>query len=249
MILLSKLLPVFVLPIGLVVILVVLGTLKKWRGLVLVALAGLVFASLPAIGSWLLGRLEQVHPPVKVAEAGPADVVLVLGGVLGPTTGEGFLPNWGEGVDRFEGGVALVRAGRAPRLLFTGAQMPWREPGETEGAVLRRLAIARGVAPEAVAVTGTVANTVEEARQTARYCAEHGLKRVILVTSAWHLPRAVRSFRRAGLEVLPFPVDYRHDAQRRLAWVDFLPNAGALENTELAMRECYGIAFNALAGR
>lgn len=249
MMILNKLLPIFVLPLGVVTILIVLGTLKKWRGVVFVALAGLLVASMPAVGTWLIGRLEQVHPRLKVAEAGPADAVLVLGGMLGPSSPAGYLPEWADAVDRFEGGVALVQAGRAPRLLFTGARMPWDGPVETEGAILRRRAIGRGVPAAAIDVTGEVANTLDEAQQTAKYCAEHGIKRIILVTSAWHLPRAVRTFRKAGVEIVPFPVDFRYDARRAVVPVDFLPNAGGLENTELALRECYGIAFYALTGR
>lgn len=249
MLLFHKLLPVFVLPLGFAAILIALGTLKKWRWLVAVALAGLLIAGMPAVGNGLLGRLEAAYPAVKIAEAGPADAVLVLGGILGPRVADGYLQNWADSVERFEGGVALVQAGRAPRLLFTGAQIEWEGRRETEGAILRRRAIERGVPPAAVEVTGQVENTADEARQTADYCRQHGLKRILLVTSAWHMPRAMRTFRRSGVEVVPFPVDFRRDPAKRTALVDFLPGAGGLQDAEIALRECYGMAFYAVLGR
>lgn len=249
MLFLNKLLPVFVLPVGLMIILVVLGTLRQWRGLVFAALAAFYLACTPWVGAWLLGRLEYVHPRLQVAEAPAADAVLVLGGTMGPASPEGYLPNWSDAMERFEGGVALVQAGRAPRLLFTGG--PLRDGGaESEGAAMRRLAVARGVPAEAIAVLGRVGNTADEVRVLADHAREHGLRRIILVTSAWHMPRAMRQFRAAGLEITAFPVDYHYNPDRQVLATDFLPHAlHGLANTEMAMRETYGLAFYAVFGR
>lgn len=243
MLFLNKLLPVFVLPIGVVAIVVVLAALRRWRAAGVLAGLCLVVLSLPVCGNALLGRLESIHPPLRVAEVLPADAVLVLGGVMAPARAPGLLPEWADSVERFEAGVALLRADRARLLLFTG------DPRGSEGATLRRLAIARGVPEERIAVIGEVGNTADEAAQLRRHAAAHGLRRVVLVTSAWHLPRAVRQFRGAGVELVPFPVDYRSMPNRLLPYMDWLPTANALEKTELALRECYGLAFYSLFGR
>jgi uncharacterized SAM-binding protein YcdF (DUF218 family) len=63
---------------------------------------------------------------------------------------------------------------------------------------------------------------------------------VLLVTSAFHMPRARRLFERAGMSVIPFPVDFKVSAARVISVLDFLPAAGALTQTEIAMREWYG---------
>ncbi len=243
MLFLNKLLPVFVLPVGVVAIVVVLAALRRWRAAGVLAGLGLVVLSLPVCGNALLGRLESIHPPLRVAEVPPADAVLVLGGVMAPARAPGLLPEWADSVERFEAGVALLRADRARLLLFTG------DPRGSEGATLRRLAIARGVPEERIAVIGEVGNTADEAAQLRRHAAAHGLRRVVLVTSAWHLPRAVRQFRGAGVELVPFPVDYRSMPNRLLPYMDWLPTANALEKTELALRECYGLAFYSVFGR
>ena len=92
-------------------------------------------------------------------------------------------------------------------------------------------------------------DTADEAGAVAALARERGWKSVILVTSAWHMPRAARMFRWAGVPIEPFPVDYRTDASGPLTVLDFLPSAQALAATETVLRECYGLAFYTLMGR
>lgn len=246
---LHKLLPVFVLPIGLLIILVVLGTLKQWRRVVFFSLAGFYLLCTPLVGNWLIGRIEAVHPRFRVGEIGSAEAVLVLGGVLGGSSPPGYLPNWSEAVERFEAGVALVQADVAARLLFTGGVAPKNSAAQSEGARMRELAIGRGVPADRIVVLPAVRNTADEARVLAGYLRENPAKRVILVTSAWHMPRSMQQFRRVGVEVVPFPVDFRHNQSPPWPWWQCLPSALGLANTELALREAYGIAFYAVFGR
>lgn len=249
MLFLNKLLPVFVLPVGIVLVLLLLVAWKKWRWLALMAAMTLYLASIPAVGGRLLNRLETVHPRLKVDEAPAADAVLVLGGTMGSPAPAGYQPNWSDAVDRFEGGLALVQAGKAARLLFTGAPQSTDESIESEGAAMRRHAIARGVPAEKIHVLGKVGNTADEARELAQLVRTNDLKRVLLVTSAWHMPRAMRQFRKAGVEITAFPVDFRYEPHRARPYMDYLPGADGLKLTETALRETYGIVFYALTGR
>lgn len=243
MLLFNKLLPLLFLPFGLVCGLVLLAiVLKKWwPGLLALMLAYL--CSITFVSDRLMGWLEYRYPPVPVAAAGPADAIVVLGGILGPATPEGMMPNWSDSVDRFEAGVALVQAGRAPRLVFTGAKREWLDRQTTEGEELRRLAIARGVPAEKILVTRFVDNTATEAAAVADLMKAAGERRVILVTTAWHMPRSVYLFRKAGVDCQPFPVDYHLDRTRSLNALDFIPSGGAWQGTETALRELYGYAF------
>jgi uncharacterized SAM-binding protein YcdF (DUF218 family) len=239
----NKLLPVFVLPIGIVVLLVLLAAWKKWRWAALLAAAVLLAGSTGVVANALLRPLENAYPARSVGSLPEADAVLVLGGVMSPVKEVGLIPEWAESVERFEAGVQIVQREKARRLLFTG------DPRGSEGTALLREALERGVPRERTAVIGAVGNTADEAAQLKRYAAQHGLKRVVLVTSAWHLPRAMRLFKGAGVELVPFPVDYRGLPNRLLPYLDWIPNAGALQKTELALRECYGMAFYAVFGR
>jgi uncharacterized SAM-binding protein YcdF (DUF218 family) len=241
--LLNKLLPLLFLPFGIVCGLVVLAIVLKQRWPGFVALAVLYLSSISFVSDRLSGWMESRYPPVRVADAGPADAIVVLGGILGPSTPEGGIPNWSDAVERFEAGVALIQAERAPRLVFTGARREWNGRPTTEGEELRRLAIARGVAPEKILVTRFVDNTATEAAAVAELRKADGWRRVILVTSSWHMPRAAYQFRRAGVDCQPFPVDFRQDRTRSVQLLDFVPSAGAWQGTETALREIYGYAF------
>ncbi|MDD3180895.1 MAG: YdcF family protein [Opitutaceae bacterium] len=243
MLFLNKLLPVMALPIGIVFVLLLLALLLRRKWPAFLAALWLYAVSMPAVGDWLIGRLETQYPLLEPAKLAPADAVLVLGGVMGPVRGPQYFPEWADPVDRFEAGVRLMQLGKAGKLLFTGGRIPWENRPETEGAAMQRECLARGIPPEAIGITGEVGNTADEARAVSDYCRVHGLRKIILVTSAWHMPRAAWLFRHAGVEVTPFPVDYRCDPTRPFTLLDFLPKADALLNSETAMRESYGLLF------
>lgn len=243
MLLLNKILPLLFLPFGIVCFLVLLAGILKKRWPAVTALVVLYLASISFVSDRLSGWLESRYPAMTVSAAGPADAIVVLGGILGPATREGEVPNWSDSVERFEAGVALVQAGRAPRLVFTGARRQWLDRETTEGEELRRLAVARGVAPERILVTRFVDNTATEAAAVADLMKADGQRRIILVTTSWHMPRAAYQFRSAGIDCQPFPVDFRLDRTRRLQPMDFVPSAGAWQGTETALRELYGYGF------
>jgi len=201
------------------------------------------------VGNRLTGWLESFYPALPIAGAGPADAIVVLGGILGPKAEPGYVTNWSDSSERFFGGVALLRAGRAKMLVFTGARLPWEGRATLEGDDLRAIAIGQGVPAEQILVTREVSNTRDEARAVAELARLRGWRKIILVTTAWHMPRAARVLRNAGVDFIPFPVDFRSDEVRTLAAVDFLPKADAWQMTETALRECYGIAFYTLTGR
>jgi len=242
MLFLHKLLPVFLLPTGLTCLLLALALIcaKRRRLLVAVALALLYVASMPVVGEAMIGWLEDEYPPQTIAGCAPADAVIVLGGILGYNHPGADFPSWSESVDRFTVGVALMRAGKAGGIVFSRASFPWLRPRVTEGDILRVQAIAAGVPAEKIFLTPLVGDTADEARAAVALCREHGWKHVLLVTSAWHMPRAAWLFRRAGVDFTPFPVDFQRDPRRKLTLLDFLPRPDALQLTELTLRETYG---------
>jgi uncharacterized SAM-binding protein YcdF (DUF218 family) len=249
MLILNKILPIFVLPLGWVLLLVAFALIRRKWWPVVVAAGLLYVGSLPLTGQALLAWLESHYASVPIAQVEKADAIVPLGGIFGPPVAEGCLPNVAQAGDRLEAGIVLWQRGKAEWLVFTGARIPWEGRTEVEGALSKRAAVERGVPAEKILVTRDIGNTADEARAVADLMKERGWKKVILVTSAFHMPRAARLFRKAGVEITPFPVDFRHDAQRHLTVLDFLPSAGALADTEMVLRECYGIAFYAVTGR
>ena len=239
----NKLLPVFLLPTGIVALLVLFALGRKKRWPLFVALGVLYLSSIPLVGGRLIGWVESRHPAMAFGQVDPADAVIVLGGILGPRAGADFTPNYLDTSERFEAGVALLQAGKAPTLVFTGARMEWASTTTTEGDELKRLAIARGVPAEKILVTREIGNTAGEAAAVAELVKSHGWKRVILVTTGWHMLRSAWQFKRAGVDCISFPVDFRFDPARRVTAIDFVPRGEAWQQTETALRECYGYLF------
>jgi uncharacterized SAM-binding protein YcdF (DUF218 family) len=239
----NKFLPLFVLPIGWVALLVLFGLWKRKRWPLVAALGVLVLGNMPVVGSRLIGWVETRHPVRAVGQVEPVDAIVVLGGILGPKANADQVANFLETGERFEAGVTLLQAGKAPWLVFTGAKMGWKDTTATEGDELKRLAVARGVASEKILVTDYVANTADEARLVAAMMKARGWKRVILVTTGWHMARSALQFRKAGVDCVVFPVDFRSDPDRRVTIIDFVPRGEAWMQTETALREIYGYWF------
>lgn len=242
MLILSKLLPLFVLPPGICLLLAIAGLLFKRRYLVWISLALLWALSLPVAGDALMRRIEMPYHRIPVESVRRADAIVVLSGMLQQLDGAP-LGEFGEAADRFEGGVDLFRAGKAPVLVFTGGQMPWQADAAPEGELLAARARLRGVPAGSIRLTSTVANTAGEAIATSALLGvAHGKpKRIILVTSAFHISRALMLFRAAGFEVEPYPVDFRAtDQMRQTTMLDFLPDANGMYSSSMALREMIG---------
>lgn len=242
MLIFHKIFPVFFLPIGLGILVVVIGALFRkwvvvWFGVVL-----LWVLSMPVTGDWLMRQIEGVETRVALESLEQADAVVVLGGVLWQVPGV-RLGEWGEAADRFEGGVEVFQAGKAPMIFFMGAKLPWMRDARPEGGILAERAIRLGIPEEAVWVSERVGNTAGEARAVKKLLAGIERPEVILVTSAFHMNRASMLFRNAGIDVQPFPVDFQTRYYDELTLIDFLPSAYGVENSEIAMKEMLGTLY------
>jgi len=249
---LSKILPLFVLPLGIAFVLVLAGLVFKRRLLVAVAMVFLCVCSMPLTGRLAMSALETGRERLPAAEAPEAEAIVVLSGGRLIAPGAAGISEWTD-ANRFFGGVELFHAGRAPRLIFTGGWAPWQPDARPEGDILVEYAALCGVPPEALATTGKVLNTLEEAEAVkAMFDSESeggDLPRILLVTSAFHMPRSVAVFERSGFQVEPFSVHFLISADRRFTILDLVPSSGGLEQTSFALREFYGRAFVAMFKR
>lgn len=244
---LSKVLPLFVLPLGITFWLLLGAFVFRKRARVLVALAFFLLwiSSLPVVAGPLWRLIENGQVRAAASDAPQADAVVVLSGGRPVAPGPAAVSEWTD-ADRFFGGIELFRAGKAPRLIFTGGATPSKPDDPAEGEILVKWAIDLGVPGGSVTTTGRVVNTLEEAAAVSKLLAgASGGRRILLVTSAYHMPRAARVFRGSGLEVHEYPVDF---AGRGGGFdiVDWLPAPSALATTQVALRELYGRAFYAL---
>jgi uncharacterized SAM-binding protein YcdF (DUF218 family) len=243
---LHKILPFFVLPLGLTIILVAAGVVFRRRFFYVAALLLLWVSAMPVTSDMVMRAVEGWEVRQSAEGMPKADAIVVLSSrrVLAP--GDPAISEWDD-PDRFFGGIELYKAGRAPLIIFTGGWVPWGPGLEPEGRVLIRYSMDIGVPKEHLLTTDKVLNTEEEATAVADLLRKReGLRtppRVLLVTSAYHMRRAIMLFKRAGLEVIPFRVDFQVSKGRKLSILDFMPQGESLRQTETALREIYGYLY------
>ena len=109
-----------------------------------------------------MGWAEGAGSRREVEGIKPAEAIVVLSGML-QNRKDAPLGEWSDAVDRFEGGVELYQAGKAPLLIFTGGHVPWRPEDRPEGEILKERAVKLGVPEDKIQVTGKVGNTESEA--------------------------------------------------------------------------------------
>ena len=245
MLFINKILSLLILPVGFSLLCLLAGLLLRnnfflWLGTVVL----LVF-SMPVMSDFLIRSVEVGVGRVPASSIGKADAIVVLSGMIVPVDGAP-LGEWGDAVDRFDGGVELFKAGRAPVLVFTRGQVPWQPDVVPEGELLAKRAVLLGVPQSAIRLTARAGNTAEEAvaARVLLGVSKKGVpKSIILVTSAFHMRRARFLFEHAGFVVEPFLVDYQASEKSPLTVLSFLPNAEALAQSDKALREVIGFLF------
>lgn len=234
---LHKLLPLIVSPLGLLVVLMLLGVFLKRMWPTYSALVLTIVFSLPLTAHIIWRDLESPYPYKHADQIGKHDAVVVLSGMLGGFESDrGFVTEWGD-PDRFFTGISLFKRGKAENVIFTRGQLPWSN-SPPEGEVLRLKAVEMGVPESQILLTGVAANTAEEATQVKELMQIKGFKSVILVTSSFHMPRSKLLFDKAAVVSEAFPTDFK--ANSGLSWLSFIPSADAFKKTSSGFREYIG---------
>ncbi|MFZ4802052.1 MAG: YdcF family protein [Chlorobium sp.] len=239
MLLINKILPILFLPLGFALLCMITGLLLKKLVFLWYAALVLWLFSMPVVGDGLMRFVEGGTSRVPISSVGRADAVVVLSGMIRQVDGAP-LGEWDGAVDRFEAGISLYKDGKAPLLVFTRGQMPWQPYAIPEGELLARRALQLGVPQRAIRLTAKVGNTADEAVAARKLLSVTKEKKVILVTSAFHMRRAQYLFEHEGFDVVPFRVDYQVETVSDLTILRFLPSAAALERSEKALHEMIG---------
>lgn len=216
--------------------------LKRRRvaaGLLGVAVAWSLLWSLPAVSERLRDTLASRYPPAPPdAPLPPVDVIVVLGGGIGRPSwfdnGDAYAPVLAN--SRVAAGARAWQRGVAPRLLLSGGPTA-RDRNETRtmAQAMRRL----GVPDAALLLDEHSRTTGDNARRTGALTAAHGWRRIVLVTSSMHMPRALELFRRQGLEVEPLAVG----DNRLKGSPGWQPRLHTLRRSEQALKEYAGWAL------
>ena len=237
MIYLHKILPLIFSPLMLVIGLIVLGIIFNLRKFSLVGIIILILSSLPIISNKFIAYLEKDYQPIEIADVENVDAIVVLSGMIRVIGDEENLKyEFTDSVDRFFAGLDLFNNNKSPILILTRGKMPW-SLGIAEGEYLKELAIKYGVSEENIILTDEVQNTDQEAKAIKEILTEDA--KIILVTSAFHMPRAEKVFKAANINLIPYPVDFQ-SSKLKTTIMDFIPSAKSFFDTSHFVREIIG---------
>ena len=250
---LAKLVGFLIEPVNAVTLLVVVGVVfaaLRWRRPAAAALAtaAALFLSLTVtpLPEWLMRSLEDRFPPT------PYDVSELAGAVvLGGATGDEALAAardtylLRDSAERLTAAAGLRRRHPDLVIVVSGFSAAVRHEGLSEGEMTRRLMAELGVAPDSFRYEERSRTTHENARYTAEAFGRDG--RWLLVTSAFHMPRAVAAFRAQGIDVVPYPVDWRAPEVDWRRWIR--SGSDRLSWARFALKEWVGLAAYRVLGR
>lgn len=194
--------------------------------------------SLPGCSDWLRSSLERMQPRVAAEALPQADAVVVLGGGrIGAWAHRDTIDPDELHTSRIAAGARAWLAGRAPRVVLSGGL---GKEGVSQAEAMAQVIVKMGVPRSALVLEKDSADTSENARLTAQWAREHGARRIILVTSGVHMPRASTLFRGQGLEVVPLPVSERRLSARpgQRSWK---PSLRALWRSGRGLKEYLGL--------
>ncbi len=217
----------------------------------LLGLLGLWTLSMPMVAHTFSHHLETRFPALPVDEIAAGDALVVLGGAVSvarPPLRPHF--DLGSAADRVWHAADLYRAGKARWVLVSGGSHSPDPAIAVEAEAMRSMLLTLGVPDSAIRLEGVSRNTVENARHSLALIRAVDARRVLLVTSALHMPRALATFRAAlrGTDVTVAPAstdvealpDTLHPVAR------WLPEVNALAMSTRALREYLGLAADSL---
>jgi len=251
MFILRKIISTLVLPLNVCLMLLISGVVvlfatqkqKIAKAMIVAAAFALLLLSVPLTANWLTGTLESQYAPVSTKEFSESNIpwIVVLGGGHNSSRPPGtqLSPS---SLARVVEGVRIYRMKGGRKLILSGGAV--YDPVPNAEAMFRE-AKAFGVSENDVILETKSRDTEEEASLLAPILKQEPF---YLVTSAVHMPRAMALFLKQGMKPVASPVDYSFHSQTSPVLLRLLPNASALQQSERALREFFGILWSRVRG-
>ncbi len=252
---LSKIVWFFLQPSSLILVLFVIGMYLNWRGWMRAGLrvfsaAALIYAigGMSPLGNILIIPLEEAY--VREGQTvEPPQGIIALGGavdtIVASARDEVSLT---DAAERLTATVALARRFPEAKIVFSGGDGALVYRGITEAEAVRRFFSEMGLDLSRVIFEDRSRTTYENALFTKEIVQPLSQERWLLVTSAFHMPRAVETFKAVGFNVTPWPVDYRTRGYQDMIRFPPRPSEG-WRRIDLAVKEWIGLAAYRLTGR
>ena len=217
-----------------------------WLLLVLVLLTSLLEAL--RLPERLVAGLERPYLQLETLPTGSADAVIVLGGYAQPAPNNYLGIEFREAASRLFTGIALVRDGKGSALVLGGSG--WGDPPTpVEAQAAANWIHSWNLVSAPVEFLGVCRDTHDEALHASSLARTNGWKKIILVTSAWHMRRALAVFQKAGLDAIPVAADFRGcPADLTQAHLSLIPRTSSLVHLDLWLEENLGYLYYWMRG-
>ena len=235
---LSKILLVLIFPFTWVFALLVYAVItkkqKRKQMFLVITLATVYFFSAPFVVN-IFSRIWDIDR--QAPGAGTYSSIILLGGFVSrDEAGNGHF-NWA--TDRFSKATMLLEEGKATHLLFTGGNADINPDGFTEASFVKTELKRLNIPDSSILLEDKARNTLENAAYSKVLLQKENLKPpYLLVTSAFHMRRALLIFKKAGMKVDPYPCNYL--TKKGVSYDDFLPNVGSFMQWNLYIKEVIG---------
>lgn len=253
--LLDKIIPLFVYPTGFAVgaglvclIFLAWGWRKAAATCIAMSTAYLWLAATPAVAALLAQSLESAYPQTVAEEVPSAEVIVVLGGMMNPPKGGSIYPDIDMSADRYVYAAHLYRAGRSSEVIVSGGQLFAVADAPSEAELVRDQLKLLGVPESSIVLETKARNTRENGLFARELLRERGTGKVLLVTSAWHMRRAVGVFRKLGVDVIPAPTDSFIPQLSSGIPFGWLPDVDALRVSTRCIKEWIGLGVYRMRG-
>ncbi len=236
-----KFLPHLFSPITLFIIILFFCLVIKARKTAFLALFAFAFSSTPLISNELMIWIERDHQPLAINSLKKADGIIVLSGMTTKVRSlQNSLRDFNGSVDRIFATIKLYKSNIAPKIIIASGY-PATKQSDTEGYLLSMIAQSQGVPSRSIKLLTPARNTEEEAIAV-KAMGVQGSNHFYLVTSAFHMNRAINIFEHYGISVKPFAADFRQE-NNSISLLNFIPQASALTKTSIVVRELIGRSY------
>lgn len=255
MFVISKLFWLFAQPMSLAMFLTISGLVTgaygftKTRVLCLSGAIGILFIALfTTTGAIATGLLEQRFSRPGILQKSPTCAIILGGGFDGTISKVRGGFEMGSAGDRFIEGLRLARLYPDMKLVITGGDPTLDHTTEGDADIAERFYREFGIPASRLILERKSRNTEENAAFTAPILLANGLSECVLVTSAFHMPRSVGLFRKAGVDFIPWPVDYKTTGEETFS-LDFFELGNNAALLEISLHEYVGLVVSYLNGK
>jgi len=223
------------------ILFVLFGKKIKAALAMLIGVTVFLLTSNPYISRHLVSQLEFKYPQTTIEKTPKADAIVVLGGSIRPPSFPRQYTQISSTSDRFWHAARLFKANKANKIILLGGNTFEQNGIKPESEYVKESLVRLGI-PEKAIFTETKSRTTRENKNNARKLLTlHKVNSLLLVTSALHMPRAIREFDTISITIIPVSSDNLITHSNNPSIFNWIPNANAFASSTRALHEHYGL--------